>query len=315
MRTLLFKTYGDSSYGMGHVYRSIALSQYFDSNNINSYFVVNNSSTDELFKLLNKNGRKTVELENLEKKYDYLVYDMPFLDFEFFKLINHLNFNKKIGLDFFHYESKYVDISLNLFNHKNAMEAPFQVKENIQYAILRDSILLKKTDRKQHINNEYKYPSFLITFGSSDPQNNTCAIINQFNDCKQLINIILGPLFNKENELNKSISRFSKTKFNILKNVSNIEDYMIQNDLIICGGGTTLLEALYLKKPAIVLAQTIEELNFAKSLAIKNHCKVIDKNTLSKIDFNDFFDNDFTTIDIGMGKQLILNEIKGNLNG
>lgn len=310
MKTVLFKTYGDSLYGMGHVYRSIALSRFFDSNELQSFFVTDEKTPTEVLKAMENDDRQTINLNTSKKHFDYLIYDMPFLDKAFFDSINLSRFVKKIGLDFFHYESKYIDLALNLFNHKDPKNAPFEVKENIQYAILRDSILLKKPK-----NNKSNKRKVLITFGSADPKNNVCVVLDKIIDAEQSLYIILGSLYNNETELNKSLSRFSKTEITILKNISNIEDYILRSNLVICGGGTTLLETIYLSRPAIVLAQTSEELNFAKSLAAKNLCRVIEQNSLSQIDLNNFLPNTFTTTSIGMGKKLILNEIMGNIDG
>ncbi|MBC7427485.1 MAG: hypothetical protein H7336_02665 [Bacteriovorax sp.] len=319
MKTVYLKTDGDSFYGLGHVYRSIALAKFIDENNLKTIFVTDKPVSSELVQALQQANRIFITCDDLLKSHkdtDYLIYDMPYLDEVFINATKKLNFVKKIGLDFFYYENDFIDSALNLFSHGDPKKAIFKIKESIAYAILREPIL--SSVRALEVNQSVA-KKILITFGSTDPKNNTCSVMKVIPDKDQIIDIILGPLFNHNEELKKVISNFKNSRINIFKNVSNMEDFILNTGYVICGGGTTLLETIYLCKPAIVVAQTAEELNFARSLEAQGLCCVIESNSLDAVDFNQFSQFEFQqkltngckNIENGSGKKLILEELLG----
>jgi len=261
---------------MGHVFRSVALASYFQERGVEVFFAVNDTENELNHFLKEKNMNSVLVSKIKERIFNFLIYDMPFLDESFFKSISENVFEKKIGLDYFQYDQPYIDKTLNLYNHGNPNVASFKVDEGIQFAILRENII-KKTRRfiskaPQTLNN------VLITFGSADPRNNTCKVLNSIPDSKfEMIQVILGPLFSAEKECKEILKKYSNTKIIISKNVSDIEDFMLASDIIVCGGGTTLLESIYLGKVSLVLAQTKAELDFAFSLERKNLCRIISR--------------------------------------
>ncbi|SFB67175.1 Spore coat polysaccharide biosynthesis protein SpsG, predicted glycosyltransferase [Brevinema andersonii] len=99
----------------------------------------------------------------------------------------------------------------------------------------------------------------LITLGGSDPHNNALKIINALKDQPYKITVIVGPL---------SQYRYLEEQENIevVKHSKNIFPYIEQNDLIFCGPGLTMLEAMAAKKYVVAVAHTYKQYKDLKTL-------------------------------------------------
>jgi len=171
-----------------------------------------------------------------------------------------------------------------------------------QYALLRTEIKMAK---KRNLKQKNSLNSILISFGGSDPSNETEKVLKaiQFLDLKEiLINVIAG--FSNPNKisLKNLCSKIPNTFY--YDQVDDISQFMIEADLAIGGGGSTMWERCCLGLPAIVsiLAENqrlasetlankgcIINLGIAKSLSYKDYVdaiKKIDSKTLSMMSKN-----------------------------
>ena len=320
MKKILFRSYGDEIYGMGHIIRSLALAQYLRAHHAGvAYFAINPNDSEPVFDFLKEAQVSLVDSSQVRHdNFDYLIYDMPFYDKFFFEIVREVKFKKKLGLDYFFYNSDDVNVAINLFSHGKPETSNFVIKEGIHYAILRENILNKSRPPTGGLPK-----NILITFGSTDPRNNTCRVLNHLPDTDLTINVILGPLFKHNAEFVQIIKKFRKARINVFRNVSNMEDYMLANNLIFCGGGTTLLESIHLYRPSIVISQSLEEHNYAAAVSKSGLCYVIASEALDSGSMESLLNKDICTsvsnecqkIDLGIGKRLIAEELLGLQNG
>lgn len=148
----------------------------------------------------------------------------------------------------------------------------FKRYDGEKYAIIRNEFLLSR--EKKNIKNQSQFVNnILVSFGGSDPSNNSLVaiktIMNFFSGIT--LNVILGPLFDM-NKIKLRASDRKKNKIELFKSPENFSRLLEESDLIFCGAGTTLLEALCVGIPAIVFPQNQEELEYAMYLAKKNIC-------------------------------------------
>lgn len=99
----------------------------------------------------------------------------------------------------------------------------------------------------------------LIALGGSDPNNNALKIISALKDQPYKITVIVGPL---------SQYKYLEEQENIevVKDSKNIFPYIEQNDLIFCGPGLTMLEAMAAKKYVVAVAHTYKQYKDLKTL-------------------------------------------------
>jgi UDP-2,4-diacetamido-2,4,6-trideoxy-beta-L-altropyranose hydrolase len=93
----------------------------------------------------------------------------------------------------------------------------------------------------------------LITTGASDPANMTCKILQWLLEDKQLeslsYQVVIGPAFVKQNEVLQLAARYPNIRCHIQP--SNMSEIMIDCDLAICAGGSTLYELAACGVPAL----------------------------------------------------------------
>ena len=315
------RTYGDQHYGMGHVYRSISLAKSIISKGFNCKFVIktDESHTTSILSKSNLLFLRDDELGPLNRNFkNILIHDMPFCDEDI--LSKKEIFSKSVGLDYFFYKDRRIDLAINLFNHFDVPDRVFPVKEGIQYAIIRDDILNHPSTVKKSSSNAIR---ILVTFGSADPSNNTQRTIEFLSFLKSPISVILGPCYQFKTDLLQTINERNLSNIKLIDTTEKMAPHIAASDLVFCGGGTTLLETIFLRRPSVVLAQTKEEKNFAQHLEQQDLCYTLSdfsqfavKTLLEKVTSNQgATENNFFKSHIGKGKDLIFNEILELANG
>jgi len=98
----------------------------------------------------------------------------------------------------------------------------------------------------------------LLTFGGVDPNNYTFKVLESIYDYSQNIGIEIDVITGFGYNQYDSLKRFKN--INLLKNVTNISDYMLEADIIFTSAGRTVYEIASIATPAIVLAQNNREL-------------------------------------------------------
>ena len=199
-----------------------------------------------------------------------------------------------VALDYFISEQPLPAAVVNLIDHNPAtLSGHSPTREGVayyegpQYAIIRDEFLTAR-DRRISSGSSTLLKKIVIAFGGADPSGNTKRAMNMLAQWPDefVVDLIIGPLFTSEIEPMIASVRH-KCDINIHTSPSYIGKLFKEADLVFCGGGGTLLEAICVGIPAIVIAQNEAELRHAKSLAQRHACWVsedIDWKTVSPVE-------------------------------
>ena len=188
-----------------------------------------------------------------------------------------------VALDYFSSAEPLPEAVINLIDHNHAtITGHPPARDNVayyegpEYAIIRDDFLAARFRRciqspKTSIQN------ILIAFGGADPSGNSQRAVDTINQWpgEFIVNIIIGPLFTSAIwPITDSASDSCTIKTHT--SPANMDKLLEDADLVFCGGGGTLLEAMCVGIPAIVIAQNEAELRHAQSLAQREACWLLD---------------------------------------
>ena len=297
MTSLFFITESSPKVGLGHLNRSLAIIDEILQNykKIKIYLYVNKKTRLPLNinqKIITRSYgskfdlfHKITTVTNLNKS---CVIDTLNFNKTFFLLLNKY-FNKIFALDYFFLSKPFPHAVINLINHnKKFILAAKQKNNNLniyegpKYAIIRDEF--KAIERsKQSKLSCLSVLKILIVFGGSDPSNNTAKSLRKILkwDEKIEINVIIGSLNMHD------YSNFKSKNITFITNPEKISIYFKSAQLIFCGGGTTLLESIYMNKATIVIPQTAREYRHANFYSQLNACYLYNKKLFhSKPDVN-----------------------------
>lgn len=184
-----------------------------------------------------------------------------------------------VALDYFPSEHPLPAAVINLIDHNPATLAGYPpAREGVayyegpQYAIIRKEFLAARKHRRFR-KEPASIKNIVIAFGGADPSGNTRRALDMIAKWpgQFMLDLIIGPLFVKEIE--KVVDIVShKCVVRVHSSPNNMGQLFEDADLMFCGGGGTLLEALCVGLPAIVIAQNAPELRHARSLAERNAC-------------------------------------------
>ncbi|MBI1829460.1 MAG: UDP-2,4-diacetamido-2,4,6-trideoxy-beta-L-altropyranose hydrolase [Thaumarchaeota archaeon] len=167
--------------------------------------------------------------------------------------------------------------------YKNLIPNNCQQLLGPQYALLRPEFLeIRKKIRKR----KWPIKRILVSFGGSDPTNETSKVLDALSslDPLPLVDVVIGPS-NQNNEMIKQLcSSFSNVKCHY--KVDNIAVLMANADLSIGAGGTTTWERCCLGLPTIVTVVSKDQLELTKVVA-KRGC-VISMGLASKVSVKDY---------------------------
>ena len=158
-----------------------------------------------------------------------------------------------------------IDYNIVVFPHTKPV-ANFSTFIGLDYIILREDILTIKNNQKAK--DEY----FLVTIGGADINNYSFSLAKRIHKQGFKVKVSLGPLFNFVLD--------NKYPFEVLNNPSNFHEVLNNASVVICNGGGTLFESLYLNKRCYVIPQSKEEENIAKYL--------LEKKLILGMGFNNF---------------------------
>lgn len=186
-----------------------------------------------------------------------------------------------VALDYFVVEPPMPVAIVNLIDHNPAAlsghppdRSGVEYHEGPRYAIVREEFIRARERRKMRGERE-KPDKVVIAFGGADPAGNSGLALGilarwpgEFS-----VELIVGPLFKAA--VDNAVDA-ARQNCNVRKHVSpeDMGALFEDADLIFCGGGGTLLEALCVGVPAIVIAQNNAELRHAESLARRGACWV-----------------------------------------
>lgn len=237
---------GNSKIGYGHIARSKALHSFLKQRLPTTFENVSQRSLKSSEILNNK-----ITIIDLPQGYDDEI------------LIEKKTTSLLVCLDYFGDIS--IDYNIVVFPHTKPV-ANFSTFIGFEYIILREDILTIKNNQKAK--DEY----FLVTIGGADINNYSFSLAKRIHNQGFKVKVCLGPLFNFVLD--------DKYPFEVLNNPSNFHEVLNNASVVICNGGGTLFESLYLNKKCYVIPQSKEEENIAKYL--------LEKKLILGIGFNNF---------------------------
>ncbi|WP_346353534.1 glycosyltransferase [Azotosporobacter soli] len=262
MNILLFAG-GYHGYGSGNILRCYELCKYINENVENSKAVISGNHVGLINKLLHPFNSATEYIVEIESKYDVIIYDSPICDVVILKKLRQCG-SRLIALDFFNYENQEVDEIINLCDQNRDARNQFsgRVYEGVKYAIIKESIL--NCAVRNSIITDEGVPRVLVTFGGEDPSANTELVVAQL--CQKIakVTVLLGALNENSQSVIEKYSKYKQIEF--IQFDPLIAERLAQTDILICGGGTTLLEGIFIGMPIIAVGQNIYENRFIDSI-------------------------------------------------
>ncbi len=273
--TILVRCFGNQEYGLGHVFRSMTLCRALKRHGYSSSCVLFEDEMDEIPAICAANGVPVVPLSiDPPTRFDFLIYDMPYVEREVLTTMKAANpYGTIIALDFDDYVNENVARVFNLFNHGDFSLAESnhctKFEHGFHLAIIREEFF---PYRLNGVTINENIAKILVTFGGADPAGNTLAALRSLQGLPgKKISVIRGPLFHHEAQL-AEMAGTAGLDVEVSCPVKNIEQWMAQADLVICCGGTTMLESLFLGRPTIIMPQTDAERIFASEAVAKEAC-------------------------------------------
>lgn len=187
-----------------------------------------------------------------------------------------------LALDYFSSLAPLPETIINLIDHNTDTLSGYPpirkgstYYEGSQYAIIREEFNSARESRISRI--EPVLPKkIVITFGGADPSGNSKRALEILAKWpgEFLVDLIIGPLYTLDIE--STINAIQNCKIFIHKSPTYISKLFELADLLFCGGGGTLLEAIYIGIPTIVIAQNEAEYRHANSLANRKACWMLE---------------------------------------
>lgn len=256
-KKIVFRCDGYKELGMGHIYHCLTLAYNLTGHDV--IFVTNKNHLEGLNKIAESNMKYTT-IENDEQFFDFLekykpdivVNDCLDTTEEYIKKIKMLS-KKVVTIEDLGEGAKYADIIINALYDNKRYNNEYCGEE---YVCLRNEFLISKP---KEFSQEVK--EVLILFGGTDPSNLTKKVYNMIKENYSKYpnihyNFITGIGYDCEKN---EIVQDDEKNIRVLKNVSNISEYMSSADLAFTSQGRTVYELASMGVPSIVMAQNERE--------------------------------------------------------
>lgn len=251
---ILFVVTGNNAVGLGHVYNTLLIAN--DILNHQILFLVDKQSELAYQAIKEKNYSVYIQkydniIEDIHKhKPNIVINDILDTTESYVNELKHQGY-KVINFEDLGDGAKKADIVFNaIYPEKEKVDKYYFGQD---YFILRDEFVFSST---KTIKNKVKI--ILITFGGVDSNNYTHKVISTINKYCIEKNITIKVIAGFGYSQYDSILKFKNVE--VIKNVSNISDYMLESDLIFTSAGRTIYEIASICTPAIVLAQNEREI-------------------------------------------------------
>lgn len=182
--------------------------------------------------------------------------------------------------------------TISLVDHGNVMRNAYARDHNTglndgqlfcgaAFAVLKPQIIelaqrngrVARSDTELQSESAEKANRLLLTFGGSDPSACTIkavrALLPQSKYIKH-VTIVIGVLNELEQDELKDL--LAGVPHEIIFNPEDFERRLSNADVVLCGGGGTLLEAMHLGKPCVVFAQNTDEREHAACYERRGAC-------------------------------------------
>ncbi len=179
-----------------------------------------------------------------------------------------------LGQDYLDSISAFTDLLVTIDDLKRGICSDIVVNVNLfslkmKYACKGGKILLgpkyaliKKINPRKYVRPEAK--KILVSMGGADVLNLTPKVIEALKCVDNIhVTVVIGPAFENEKDILEAVS--NDGKFTI-RRTNDLPELMIENDLAVCGGGTTLYEIAATGTPAIIVCQAENQIINAREL-------------------------------------------------
>lgn len=279
-----------SQIGLGHVARCMALAEGLSSLGFDIHVLVSGDNSVVRFcerrleASLAKYQLFAVEhFDKLDFDQDIqqssaIILDIPNLNSDFLDRCFRIS-KAVLALDYFKFEGKLPSCIVNVFDHSSlddlAKRKQLNVKkyyEGLKYSIVRPEFIMARRSRCQR-GERADVSRVLVSFGGSDPAGNYLKAIEMIKEWpnKVSIDLVIGPLF-RDTLDSLCPTVFEDLEITVHKSVVSLCDLMLEADIVLCGGGGTLLESMTIGVPSIVFHQTNLEKNFSEFVASNGGC-------------------------------------------
>ena len=261
--------------GFGHFNRSRTLFKYLMSKNLDVEFIDLTSSIESD--------------PNYENGEIYLIDSPNYAN----KIIEIAYRNAIISITLDHFGKSIPDYNVVIFPHSKP-KGNIATFIGFKHVIFNEKITLFNLDITTE---EYT----LICLGGADINQQSLEIAKKLYQSGYEVKVILGPL---------AIKPQKKLPFEVFYNPLNFFELIKKAKYIICNGGNTLFECLYLKKQAFIIPQSILEERIAHELYLK---ELVIGYSKTNFDINDFKENIHNKVSFqnnefdNLGKERILN--------
>lgn len=253
---LYIRTDSNNKIATGHVMRCISIAKAMKKNNEEVIFITADANSEEL---ITSNGFKVICLNSkwndlnyeieilidiiLKNKIEKILIDSYFVTKDYLESLK--KYTKLIYIDDLDLFTYPVNLLINYNgSHKKFMydanynNTDIKILKGYKYVPLRKEFQDVSTSVKNDVT------SILFTMGGSDENNLTLEFIKsiikykKYNNIK--FNIVVGRFNNNFNELKKIV--YDIPNINLHYNVNNMSKIMLESDIAISAGGTTLFE-------------------------------------------------------------------------
>ncbi|MFZ5993914.1 MAG: cytidine 5'-phosphate N-acetylneuraminic acid synthetase [Thermodesulfobacteriota bacterium] len=259
-KRIIFRVIGDTTVGMGHIYRSMALAHEITDHQI--IFVCDEDSRLAVNRIAGSDypvevfQKEQIEEAIISLHPDLVVNDMLNTSSDYVLKLKQNNI-KVVSFEDLGSGASFTDITFN-----ELYDEPVLSGENIKwghsYFFLRDEFLDAKPREWQD-----KIQSILITFGGTDQHNFTQKILSLVLEfCKReglAVHIVTGPGYLYKNELSEFIAKADYPRIRFTFATGVISKIMEQSDIAISSNGRTVYELYHMKIPSLIISQNDRE--------------------------------------------------------
>ena len=317
-------TDGGLSMGMGHVYRTLSL-----ADNLLAFAQIEfvTQSGDIVVQKVKDSGFSVSKFNNEEEIQHYLAYRNPDvvvidkLDVApcFSRYIKETLKAKVVIFGNLSLGNRYADVVVNAIIGTDFKNRSFFDKstrtlylQGPKYLVLRDEFYenTKQCVYRANLRN------VLLIFGGSDPANLSCKVLRKIFRMEHnlKVDIVLGPQFGFISELNNILELADKSRDDVAihYDVDNVSHFMLNSDLVMTSGGTTMFEAFCLGLPTIAFYQNeLQKVMFKGFIMTYDLAEIRDFESFVLSIYKAYHQHkrDIDALDVGGGKREILKSI------
>lgn len=291
--SVMFRVDANQQIGMGHLMRCLALAQLFESQQIETIFVVRAKSRPLCLSRYDWVGKIVIIPDSiqLENEPDWLASLSEFNNASTFVLDGY-QFTEKyrksiaiLGKRFVLFDDNnnsgmlHSDVVINAAPNANTLE--YELTAGDSLLCLGDAFRCLRQEFYQapEVNWSERH-SLTMVFGGSDPLDISRQLIEQLDliseESDQLImRVATGAAFGKEEPLLNAISKVA-TPVQHLPNCQDMAELFSYSSLVITAAGGSQFEAMHCYAPSVLVVVADNQLGASHQAATQGWCKVVD---------------------------------------